>query len=229
MRCGIYGKLPAKRDFVAVSAPREFLDVWEPWLQGGVSASRLKLGGEWQAAYLRAPIWRFWLGAELCGSTVLGAFMPSVDGVGRYFPLTVFASAEGGAPIPPPEFEPQDAWFETMEGILLSVLDDAARYEAFTAAVSAAGPPATDTPRPPLNGLIRLSDGTTVVAAPPDKFKESLAAIRTQDHEHVYGAATFWWTHGGDGIAPIAIAATRMPHPQLFSGMLTGSFDGTII
>ena len=95
MRCGLYGKLPAKRDFVAISAPREFLAVWEPWLQGSISASRLALGNSWQAVFLRAPIWRFWLGAGLSGNTIAGAFMPSVDGVGRYFPLTAFAYAEG--------------------------------------------------------------------------------------------------------------------------------------
>jgi type VI secretion system protein ImpM len=229
MRCGIYGKLPAKRDFVAVSAPHAFLSVWEPWLQGGVSASRLKLGGGWQSAYLRAPIWRFWLGAELCGTTVLGAFMPSVDGVGRYFPLTVFASAEAGASIAPPEFEPQDAWFETMEAILLSALDDTAQYETFTAAVNAANPPTVADPQPLIEGLVRFADGTTVIPAPPETFRQNLAAARAQDYEHAYAAATFWWTHGGEDFAPLALAATRMPHPHLFSGMLTGSFDGIII
>jgi type VI secretion system protein ImpM len=83
MRCGLFGKLPAKRDFVALQAPRAFLAVWEKWLQAGVSASRAELGADWQALFLRAPIWRFWLGAELAGAPVLGAFMPSVDGVGR--------------------------------------------------------------------------------------------------------------------------------------------------
>ena len=29
MRKGLYGKLPAKRDFIAISATREFLLVWE--------------------------------------------------------------------------------------------------------------------------------------------------------------------------------------------------------
>src|SRR5688500_5935545 len=124
MRCGLYGKLPAKRDFVSLSAPREFLAVWEPWLQGGVSASRLKLGSGWQAACLRSPIWRFWLGADVCGRTVTGAFMPSVDGVGRYFPLTILACADAGAAIPPPELEPQAAWFGKVERLLLSALDE---------------------------------------------------------------------------------------------------------
>jgi type VI secretion system ImpM family protein len=55
MRCGLFGKLPAKRDFIAVSAPRSLLDVWEPWMQSGLSASRELLKGNWQQAYLSAP------------------------------------------------------------------------------------------------------------------------------------------------------------------------------
>ena len=63
----------------------------------------------WQQAYLTAPIWRFWLGADICGVTVIGALMSSLDGVGRYYPLTVFAVADEEAPIPPPEIDSQDA------------------------------------------------------------------------------------------------------------------------
>src|SRR5919106_784057 len=111
MRCGLYGKLPAKRDFVAVSTPRGFLDAWEPWMQGGISASRQDLGEGWQEAFLRAPIWRFWLGADLCGTTVLGAFMSSLDGVGRYYPLTLLTWAEEGEAIAPPDLDPQETWF----------------------------------------------------------------------------------------------------------------------
>ena len=56
MRCGLYGKLPAKRDFIAIGAPREFLRAWEPWIQGGISASRVSLGADWQTVFLTAPI-----------------------------------------------------------------------------------------------------------------------------------------------------------------------------
>src|SRR5215211_2120462 len=124
MSCGLYGKLPAKRDFVAVSAPRGFLGVFEPWLQGGLSASRLDLGEAWQRVFLRAPIWRFWLGADVCsGMSVAGAFMPSVDGVGRYFPLTVFAIREHPDAILHPELDPQEHWFGELEEFLLSALE----------------------------------------------------------------------------------------------------------
>ena len=59
MRCSLFGKLPAKRDFIALFSPRAFLDVWEPWIQGSISASRQELGEDWQNAFLTAPIWRF--------------------------------------------------------------------------------------------------------------------------------------------------------------------------
>ncbi len=36
MQCNLYGKLPTKRDFIAMGAPRDFLNTWEPWLQEGV-------------------------------------------------------------------------------------------------------------------------------------------------------------------------------------------------
>src|SRR5262245_52262070 len=129
MRCGLYGKLPSKRDFVAIGTPRALLDVWEPWMQAGISASRVELGGGWKQAFLTAPIWRFWLGAQICGKTVLGAFMPSLDGVGRYFPLTLFACPDEGGAIPPPELDPHDAWFAAAEEFLLATLEPAATFE----------------------------------------------------------------------------------------------------
>ncbi len=74
MPCGLFGKLPAKRDFIAIAVPRAVLNAWEPWIQEGLSASRLALGDTWIEAYLRAPIWRFWLGA---GLTVNRSWAPS--------------------------------------------------------------------------------------------------------------------------------------------------------
>jgi type VI secretion system protein ImpM len=225
MRCGLYGKLPSKRDFIALSAPREFLNVWEKWLQGGISASRTRLGEAWQEAFLRAPIWRFWLGAELCGATIVGAFMPSVDGVGRYFPLTVFARPEDGGAIPPPELDPQDAWYTAAEDFLLSALGPDTSYEALAEALTTVGAvsEAPSTQRFP--GLTRLPEGTLVTPADVEALPSLLAALRVHDHARSYASATFWWTIGGEGYRPLAIVGRRMPDPYVFTGMLTGRFD----
>lgn len=226
MRCGLFGKLPAKRDFISVGAPRAFLDVWEPFVGGGVSTSRLQLGNRWQSVFLQAPIWRFWLGSKVSGGTVLGAFMPSVDGIGRYFPLTVFAAADPAVPLPPPELDRQDSWFAAAEELLLSALEPGQPFEALTAALDLLPLPATDVAPPPAR-LVRLPQGTSVIEVPPGAETQAFAALRREDHGSLYADTTFWWTIGGEGFPPFAIASARMPQPHVFTGLLTGKFEGS--
>ena len=56
MRCGLFGKLSAKRDFIALATPRHFLEAWEPWVQASLSASRHQLGDQWQQTFLTMPV-----------------------------------------------------------------------------------------------------------------------------------------------------------------------------
>jgi type VI secretion system protein ImpM len=224
MQCGLYGKLPAKRDFIAVGAPREFLNVWEPWLQGAVSASRTQLGEAWQQAFLTAPIWRFWLGADICGSSMIGAFMSSLDGVGRYFPLTLFARADDNAAIPPPELGAQDDWFGLAEDFLMSILDQNADYEAIMAGLGELGRPYQEFCRPSVPDIMVESDGTIVMPAGAGGFSDLFRSMRQVDHARIYAASTFWWTIGGEGFAPVGLCGKRMPDPFLFAAMLTGDF-----
>ena len=135
MRCSLFGKLAAKRDFIALFAPRDFLSAWEPWMQSCVSASRDSLGDSWLQAYLTAPIWRFWLGADICGATVVGALMSSLDGMGRYYPLTVFACANTDDAVAPPDIDAHDEWFAAAENFLLSTLDNNVAFETITNAL----------------------------------------------------------------------------------------------
>jgi type VI secretion system protein ImpM len=226
MQCSLYGKLPTKRDFVAVGAPREFLSAWEPWVQGGVSASRATLGEQWQNAFLRAPIWRFWLGAELCGASVIGAFMPSLDGVGRYFPLTLFACADQGAAIPPPEIDAQDEWFKGAEEFLISTLDHDKTFEmTMTELEALAAPLQAELPKASTADMIVESDGTLGVKAGERPFADLFGSLRAADHERIYAATSCWWTVGGEDFAPFALCGKRMPDPFLFAAMLTGQFS----
>jgi type VI secretion system protein ImpM len=91
---GLFGKLPARGDFVRENLPRDFIDSWDSWWQRGLADTQGRWGEEWQAAWLEAPVWRFMLPPGLCGkSGVLGLWLPSVDKVGRYSPLTIAAAA----------------------------------------------------------------------------------------------------------------------------------------
>jgi type VI secretion system protein ImpM len=222
MQCGLYGKLPSKRDFIAIGAPRDFLNAWEPWLQGGISASRTMLGERWQPAFLTAPIWRFWLGADICGTSVIGAFMPSLDGVGRYFPLTLVACADDNGAIPPPELGAQDDWFGAAEEFLMSTLDQNINFEAITADLARLPVPFQEFSKTPAQDMVVQSDGTIAVAAGEQNFADLFGSIRNIDHAGIYAGSTFWWTIGGDGFAPAALYRKHMPDPFLFAAMLTG-------
>lgn len=91
---GLFGKLPARGDFVRENLPRDFTDSWDGWWQRGLADTQARWRDEWDAAWLEAPVWRFLLPPGLCGkSGMLGLWLPSVDKVGRYSPLTIAAAA----------------------------------------------------------------------------------------------------------------------------------------
>ncbi|OUL99132.1 type VI secretion system-associated protein TagF [Variovorax sp. JS1663] len=88
---GWFGKLPGMGDFAQRRMPTEFRDLWDRWLQGGLGRMRAR-HLDWTERYLRAPLWCFVLGEGVIGGrSWLGVMMPSVDGVGRYFPFTLAA------------------------------------------------------------------------------------------------------------------------------------------
>ena len=225
MRCGLFGKLPAKRDFIALFAPREFLDAWEPWMQSGISASRDTLVGGWQKAFLTAPIWRFWLGGEICGRTVLGAFMASLDGLGRYYPLTVFGYADQNAAIPPPDLDPQDGWFTAAEEILLRTLEANIAFDTVTQALDGLAVPVQEFSDAPPKPLKNLAPGAMAAAVEGRSHADVFSDLRTANHASTYAAASAWWTLGGGDFPPLAFTCRRMPSPFLFTTMLSGRLD----
>ena len=218
MQIGLFGKLQSKRDFIAVSSPRRFLTVWENWMQSAIATSKLQLGQDWQQFYLTSPIWRFWLGAEIGGFPVTGAVMPSMDNVGRYFPLTLHACADAGEAIDPPEIEAHDDWFMDVEDFLLATLEPTLPYEAVQDLLSKIA-----APRIQPNGASQSA--AIVRTADISNFPESFGAIRTANAYRFFAGKSFWWTVGGVEYNPIAIVCHGMPEPALFSKMLTGQFE----
>ena len=224
MRCGLFGKLSAKRDFIALATPRNFLEAWEPWVQASLSASRHQLGDNWQQAFLTTPVWRFWLGASICGTTVAGAIMPSLDGVGRYYPLTLHAMADAGQPIAPPDVDVQDDWFGLAENFLLSTLDRGATFEAISETLQGLAPPRaqTQTGGECEAKIISLGDDMAGTRSVGDTFAVSLASLRAARPE-IYAAASFWWTTGGGDFPPLALSCRGLPDPFQYSTLLTGN------
>ena len=225
MAAGLFGKLPAKRDFVASNLPRGFLEVWEGWLQAGVATSKHMMGGGWGEAYNRAPIWRFWLGAGFFGEATIGVFMPSVDGVGRAFPLTVVAG-EGEQSLAPPELEPNDVWCEAAEAALLGALEATATLESLASAIAALPAPALQSRLATVAGFSALSDGCVAARGADRRFALAFLASRRFAHRLAFASQSFWWTVGGEGFPPLVLSQIGLPAPTRFADFLTGDFDG---
>ncbi|MET0606501.1 MAG: type VI secretion system-associated protein TagF [Beijerinckiaceae bacterium] len=225
MPCGLYGKLPMKRDFISVEAPRNFLSVWEPWLQGGIAGSRIRLGTGWRDVFLRAPIWRFWLGPDICGYPVIGSFMSSVDGVGRFFPLTAIAHGDKGDMFARPPDDPHTEWFSEVEALLLSVLEEGATYDACLQALAALPvPPRSPAPAP--NDSVRYLYRASAAPAPsPDDIPAGISTLLSEREGRMYSGASFWWTIGGEEFAPMVLAADGLPDPNIVTAMLNGQFE----
>src|SRR5438105_12091900 len=95
---GWYGKIPSLGDFASRRLPQPFISAWDAWLQHAMAASRADLGQRWLDVYLLSPIWRFALFPDVVGQMGwAGLLMPSVDKVGRHFPLTLAAPLGAGA------------------------------------------------------------------------------------------------------------------------------------
>lgn len=140
MSCGAYGKMPSVGDFFHITPPPGFVTPWDAWLQELLTTTRAALGDAWDGCYMSAPIWRFSLAAGLAGpGKVLGVLMPSVDRVGRRFPLTLMAPVSGSAPLASDHAGAQ-ALFVYLDQLALDALEDDMTRDAMADRLAAAPP-----------------------------------------------------------------------------------------
>ncbi|WP_291691964.1 type VI secretion system-associated protein TagF [Bradyrhizobium sp.] len=227
MRCGLFGKLGAKRDFIALATPRSFLEAWEPWVQASLSASRHQLGDRWQKAFLTAPLWRFWLGAGICGTTVAGVMMSSLDGMGRYYPLTLHAAAEPGAAISPPDADALEEWFGAAEKFVLSTLAQDVAFDDIASRLDALPAPPTRPCAAAEPGIVPLGDDMAGMVMAGTDFALALSALRAASPA-TYAAASFWWTVGGGDFPPLALSCRGLPDPYRYGALLTGDLGPAV-
>ena len=217
---GFFGKLPARGDFVGRRLDQAFRTAFDAWLQKSIATSKRQLGGAWLPAYLNTPVWRFVLGPGLCGAApALGVMMPSVDRVGRYFPLVVAAQLPGCAS-PGTMFHSARFWFDQAEQLILQTLDDDFDFDAFDREVVAIGVPkyarAGDEQR---SGSLRLDLNEHGDMSP------TYARILDQVLMGSGVEFSLWWTLGSERVRPSVLLSPGLPAPINFSAFLDGQWD----
>jgi len=217
MQCGIFGKLPAKRDFISYNIPRPFLNAWESWLQAAVAESRHAMGDRWTGIFLTQPIQHFWCGPGVFGQAVAGAIMPSVDGVGRYFPLSICAVETGDGWPAPPDFGVLDNWFAACDTALLGQLEDGAEFEA-SRILDRVGLPPAIVPTPSHQG----EDPVHIWSEGSGTLQPAFAALYASDCVRLNSQRGIWWTSGSE-TQPAQLITTRgLPQPSLWITFMTG-------
>lgn len=125
---GWHGKLPSLGDFASRRLDASFVEVWDAWLAAGLLALRQAQPEAWLQAYLASPSWRFVLqpgalpgpaGAQAWA----GVLMPSVDRVGRYFPLTL-AQPLGEGPASAVQMQALWHWLGRLDELAADALQD---------------------------------------------------------------------------------------------------------
>ena len=226
---GFYGKLPTHGDFLSRNLPRTFIDPWDHWLQTAISASHEQLGEQWLDYFMVAPVWKFILSDGNCGEHAwVGVIIPSVDRVGRYFPLTIASHIV--QPVKPVALIDEcNYWFEQVEDIALSTLEDGFELEHLE------------------QSLVELGEPIVTRINPNDRVNEIHKEKRFQGHflmdpvnsnplscfpavsqffiEQAFSSYSFWWTSGSEEIKPAFLVCEGLPERDGFASFIDGNWD----
>lgn len=224
---GFYGKLPSHGDFLQRGVSDDFVNQWDAWLQDGMARSRSELGEQaWLDVFLTSPLWRFALASGVVGGPVwAGILLPSVDRVGRYFPLTIVAEL-------PPAVLPFElavagnGWFDWAETLARRTLEDElvdldrleSELRESDALLAAVRPPET---RLDLAPLAATDAPICWLALGPDgdmgrffaRVADGLAATARDP-------LGLWWSVGSERIAPSVLLTRGLPPASEFRKLL---------
>jgi type VI secretion system protein ImpM len=231
---GFYGKLPCRGDFMQRRAPQAFVDTWDAWLQECLHVSRQRLAERWLDMYLTSPIWRFVLAEGICGEgAYAGVMLPSVDRVGRYFPLTIVSPLEPGTCILEAACGTGRAWFDAAEELALRALDASdLDLQAFDAEVDALAGLGASAALAESNQLMELvaqagfarSGSPSHIAMLGETPQRAVNAFASIELQKTFRPCALWWTQGSEAVQPGWLVTSGLPAPSGYVAMLSGQW-----
>lgn len=233
MDVGFYGKLPSHGDFLRGRVSDAFVTAWDAWLQECLPASRAALGDRWLDVYLTSPAWRFACAAGTCGDRpAIGVMAPSVDRVGRYFPLTLVAELPPHVSLLTVATEAV-AFFDRAERLVIETLEaDHVDFQRFDAGVAALAEALATIDLPQ---SVTLDPAATAMLTEQSEYwrlpigsADTLGLVFAQLLSHklaaTYAPLTLWWTEGSFVVEPSCLVVKGLPDPEAFAALLDGAW-----
>lgn len=228
-RAGYFGKMPARGDFLSHGLPPDFINSWDDWIQVALEESRNRLSDQWLDIYLTSPLWYFSIAPAICGGgSWAGVLMPSVDAVGRYFPLTI------AAPVDPKlnmltVFSSSHEWFGRVERLARSSLDDDFDLNDFDAEIHLLTMPGGESVPTRADKLAmaedRLSNAWRYGLASSDQLALDCPSLLHEMLDRLLYAYSLWWTPGSTRVSPTYLICQGLPPPQGYAAMLDGNWQ----
>lgn len=222
---GIYGKLPAHGDFIFRNLSPAFINQWDEWLQFYVSASREQIGENWLDVYLTSPIWRFVLSSGVIDEKVwAGVIMPSVDRVGRFFPVSIVRPIASNQSVANFLFTQQD-WFQQVESYCLLALDGKMDVDGLDSSINQLAQTTSEhyqvtsnlgEPGPFVIGL-EETDDASIYDALPYLLDASLS--------NGVSSYSLWQTEGSELIGPLMFCSQGLPPISGIASMMDGQWQ----
>jgi type VI secretion system protein ImpM len=223
---GFFGKLPSHEDFLERRIAPAFREVWDEWLQQCVAVSRAVLEDRWLDIYLTSPVWRFFVsGGVAAAASYGGILIPSVDRVGRHFPLTIVA--ELPASMEPLHFAySAERWLRQLEELAIEALQapdfDLQEFEK-ALGESAARLSSLQKQR----SLVEFSGVAThwrYAISSVGGLASALASLSIAGAQRALRPMSLWWTDGSELVRPSALLVRSLPDPASFPAMLAGTW-----
>jgi type VI secretion system protein ImpM len=156
--------------------------------------------------------------------------VPSVDRVGRYFPLTIVSQWPSQSPIE--TACNARAWFDAAEALALTA-PDTTDLETFDAGVSRLSvvvdsPAAQESAQ--LHELIGDSEFPQrtsqwhVPLASVHSLQRAVNALAQRELERSLRPLSLWWSDGSDDVEAAWLCARGLPAPESFAAMLSGEW-----
>lgn len=227
---GFYGKLPVLGDFVSRRLSRDFINPWDNWLQNAMTISQQQLAKQWLKSYLSSPVWRFALSPGLCGNAGwVGVLMPSVDRVGRYFPLTL------ALPVPADVnmsdlFIANNDWYTEVESAALAALEDNLDLidldNLLNGIPPMARPEARSVDRVPQTNADSAKKALCINIDHEGPVEEALANLNADLISVFTSGYSLWATLGSEHIKPFLFGCDGLPPVDAFVSLLSGNMSG---
>jgi len=225
MQTGVYGKLPAHGDFITRNLNPDFIKVWDEWLQHFISTSQEQIGADWLDIYLTSPIWQFVFSPGVVDSNMwAGIIMPSVDRVGRYFPISIVQ------PLPVSESAvnfalSQDDWYQHLETQCLLALDGEIDADELAAALAENELVPSERYRPTQN----LGDAGPMLigldSCDTDQIRRAMPYLLNASLVNGLSSFSVWRTAGSEIIGPTLFCCQGLPPVSGIASMLDGQWQ----